>query len=170
MADDSDPLRDDESEKPEGEQEKRRLFERAIPEIVKRVVERAVETGIDKLSEGPENIRQFVGDMKLPKELLHYIYTQIDETKNGLYRVVAKEIRDVLEQTNMAEEITKVLTKLSFEIRTEIRFIPNEAAARKDEPGEAETRGGLPKPEVTSHVTVKDRSKDAGQGRRREEK
>jgi hypothetical protein len=108
--------------------------------------------------------------MKLPKELLHYIYTQIDETKNGLYRVVAKEIRDVLEQTNMAEEITKVLTKLSFEIRTEIRFIPNEAGVRKEDPGETEPRGGLPKPEVTSQVAVKDRSKDAGRDRRREEK
>ncbi len=60
MADDTEPLREDEGDKVEGEGEKKRLFERAIPEIFKRVVERAVESGIDKLSEGPENLRHFV--------------------------------------------------------------------------------------------------------------
>jgi hypothetical protein len=151
-----------------GEQEKRRLFERVVPEIFKRVVERAVETGASRLAEGPENLRNFVQEMKLPKEVLHYLYQQIDDTKNGLYRVVAKEIRDVLEQTQFADEITKVLTKLSFEIKTEIRFIPNDAGVKKgegeDEAGESGGAGRkLPKPEVRSEVSVKDRGKDVRQ-------
>jgi hypothetical protein len=62
-----------------------------------------------------------------------------------------------------------VLTKLSFEIKTEIRFIPNEAG-KKDDPQEGEPKAALPKPEVSSHVTVKDRSKEAGRDRRREDK
>jgi hypothetical protein len=101
--------------------------------------------------------------MKLPKEVLHYLYTQIDETKNGLYRVVAKEIRDVLEHTQFADEMTKVLTKLSFEIKTEIRFIPNDAAKSAEKDGEDEGEGGgrFPKPDISSHVSVKDRTKDA---------
>jgi hypothetical protein len=155
------PFREDAEgpERPEGDQERKRLFERAIPEILKRAVERAVETGASRLAEGPENLRNFVQEMKLPKEVLHYLYQQIDDTKNGLYRVVAKEIRDVLEQTQFADEITKVLTKLSFEIKTEIRFIPNDAVpGKKDD----DTEGGkLPRPEVVSQVSVKDRGKDA---------
>jgi hypothetical protein len=144
--------------------DKKRLFERAIPEIIKRVVERAVESGASRLAEGPENLRNFVQDLKLPKEVLHYLYQQIDDTKNGLYRVVAKEIRDVLEQTHFADELTKVLTKLSFEIKTEIRFIPNEAgkATKKDDEDAPQQESGskLPKPEVNAQVAVKDRSKD----------
>ena len=149
---------DDKPEAERGEQERKRLFERAF--------ERAVETGASRLAEGPENLRNFVQEMKLPKEVLHYLYTQIDDTKNGLYRVVAKEIRDVLEQTQFADEITKVLTKLSFEIKTEIRFIPNDAAASKKdkaEGDEAEAEPGktkLPKPEVKAEVSIKDRGKD----------
>jgi hypothetical protein len=146
-----------------GEQEKRRLFERVVPEIFKRVVERAVETGASRLAEGPENLRNFVQEMKLPKEVLHYLYQQIDDTKNGLYRVVAKEIRDVLEQTQFADEITKVLTKLSFEIKTEIRFIPNEAGMKKGDDDGGEGGGKLPKPEVRAEVSVKDRGKDVRQ-------
>ena len=159
----------DRPEAERGDQERKRLFERAIPEILKRAVERAVESGASRLAEGPENLRHLVQELKLPKEVLHYLYQQIDDTKNGLYRVVAKEIRDVLEQTQFADEITKVLTKLSFEIKTEIRFIPNDAAVRKTdsddgEPGEATRK--LPKPEVTAQVSVKDRGKDAKDSRR----
>jgi hypothetical protein len=175
MAEDEDhPLRDDAAEG-ERSEDRKTLFERAIPEILKRAVERAVESGANRLAEGPENLRNFVQDMKLPKEALHYLYTQIDETKNGLYRVVAKEIRDVLQQTHFADELTQVLTKLSFEIKTEIRFIPNDAAKRTgkgDEPAEGEEQGGggggmgLPKPEIVSQVSVKDRNKDARRDRR----
>jgi len=174
-------------EPPEGEKpetERRRTFDRAIPDLLKRAVERAVETGVGKLSEGPDTLRHFVGDMKLPKEVLNYLYQQIDDTKTGLYRVVAKEIRDVLEHTQFADELTKVLTKLSFEIKTEIRFVPNDARPAEkppaeepddaDEPEEgeaapAEGQKGLPKPSVSAQVTVKDRGKETRRERRRRE-
>jgi hypothetical protein len=139
-----------------------------------------VESGVGRLAEGPDSLRNFVGDLKLPKEVLHYLYQQIDDTKNGLYRVVAKEIRDVLEHTQFADELTKVLTKLSFEIKTEIRFVPNETrAAPKTTPPEEgeepveeeapETGRGLPKPEMSAQVTVKDRGKEARRERKRRE-
>jgi hypothetical protein len=162
--DDDLPLREDPPESEKADVDRRRLFERVLPEILKRVLERAVESGASRLAEGPENLRHFVQDMKLPKEVLHYLYTQIDDTKTGLYRVVAKEIRDVLEHTQFADEMTKVLTKLSFEIKTEIRFIPNDAAKGTEKDGDDEGEGGgtrLPKPDISSHVSVKDRTKDA---------
>ena len=137
---------------------KRRFAERVVPVIVKRLVERAVESGVEKLAEQPENLRNFISDLKLPKEVISDVYGQIDDTKNGLYRVVAKEIRDVLEQTQIADEIVKVLTKLSFEIKTEIRFVPNDAAP-SDPEGDAPGRGGSNvKPKVTSEVTMRDKS------------
>ncbi|MEO5728719.1 MAG: hypothetical protein ABI134_31555 [Byssovorax sp.] len=162
--DDDLPLREDPPESEKADGDRHRLFERVLPEILKRILERAVESGASRLAEGPENLRHFVQDMKLPKEVLHYLYTQIDDTKTGLYRVVAKEIRDVLEHTQFADEMTKVLTKLSFEIKTEIRFIPNDAAKSAEKDGEDEGEGGggrFPKPDISSHVSVKDRTKDA---------
>jgi len=109
----------------EPDREQRRL-ERLIPELVRRLL----EVGYEKLSEGPENVRNLVSDLKLPKEGLGVLFSQLDETKHGLYRAVAREVRDFLEQTNFAEELTKVLTTLSFEIKTEVRFIPNDARTR----------------------------------------
>lgn len=126
-------------ERDEKERERRRL-ERLLPEIIKRLI----ETGYEKISEGPENVRQFVSELKLPKEALSLILAQLDDTKNGLYRVVAREIRDFLEHSNLAEELSKALTTLSFEIRTEVRFVPNEAKLN-----------AAPRPDVRSKVTMK---------------
>jgi len=176
---------DDDADEPEH----RRLFERAVPEVIKRIIERALESGVEKLTEGPENLRHMLHDLKLPKEAMQYLYGQVDDTKKGLYRVVAKEIRDVLDHTNFAEEIAKVLTLLSFEINTQIRFVPNPVAdeeeaerdhagkARGDEAAEGERskaagggsgdssiapEGGLPRiprPKVVSKVVMKARDK-----------
>jgi len=146
-------ISDDEDED-EGEEEsfddedreavKRRFAERMLPELIKRVV----EAGVGKLSEQPENLRHFVHELKVPKDVANYLFVQIDETKNGLYRVVAREIRDFLEHTNIADEVTKALTKLSFEIRTEIRFVPNDSA-----------EGLFPKADVKSDVTMREEQK-----------
>lgn len=106
----------------EPDREQTRL-ERIIPEIIKRLL----EAGYEKLAEGPENVRNLVSELMLPKEAL---FSQLDESKNGLYRAVAREVRDFLEQTNFAEELAKALTTLSFEIRTEVRFIPNDSRMR----------------------------------------
>ena len=131
------------TERPPGERDERdqdrRRLERILPELIKRVL----EVGYGKLSEGPENVRQFVSELKLPKEVLALILAQLDETKNGLYRAVAKELRDFLENTNLGDELTKVLTTLSLEIKTEVRFVPNE------------TENMPPKPDVRSSVQVK---------------
>ena len=139
LLDEDEPLDDEEREAV-----RRRFAERLFPELIKRVV----DAGVGKLSEQPENLRHFVQELKVPKEIANYLFVQIDETKNGLYRVVAGEIRDFLEHTNVADEVTKALTKLSFEIRTEIRFVPNDSAERM-----------FPKPDVQSKVTVKEDKK-----------
>jgi len=110
------------SDRPDSDRDRRRL-ERLLPVLIKRIL----ETGLEKLAGAPENARNLVNDFKLPKEILSLLLAQLDETKNGLYRVVAKETRDFLEHTNFAEELARVLTTLSFEIKTEVRFIPNDS-------------------------------------------
>ena len=174
MIDDRDPpdheLDREDGEENRDEHEQRRLFERAVPEVVRRLLERALESGVEKLTEGPENVRNLLADFKLPKEALHYLYGQIDDTKKGLYRVVAKEIRDVLEHTKFSDEIADVLTKLSFEVNTQIRFVPNPQTTSSptddentdaDETEQEAENGatGIPRPRVVSKVTVKARDK-----------
>src|SRR5579862_6957581 len=129
------------SEKDPGD--RRRRLDSVIPELLKR----AVELGVEKAVEAPDNLKEFVGGMKLPREVANYLLSQVEETKNGLFRVVAKEVRDFLEQTNVGAEMEKILTSLQFEISTTIRFKPNDGGGA--EPGQK-----LPKPEVKAEVQM----------------
>jgi hypothetical protein len=174
--DDRDRDRDRErDEKHEGERTsrpseppgRRRRLEGVIPDLIKR----AVEIGVEKATEAPESIKHFVTDMKMPKEVATYILGQVEDTKNGVFRVVAKEMRDFLEHTNLAGEMQKMLTTLQFEINTTIRFQPNDGKPKADddaggeegaegEDGKEGKKGEdslLPKPEVKMDVFTRNR-------------
>jgi hypothetical protein len=56
-----------------------------LPEVVRK----ALEAGFERLSDGPENVRQRLGDLKLPKDALNGVLSQIDEGKTGIYRALA---------------------------------------------------------------------------------
>ncbi len=134
--------------------ERRRRLDSVIPELIKR----AVEIGVEKASEAPDNLKELVGGMKLPREAAHYLLSQVEETKNGLFRVVAKEIRDFLDQTNLSSEMQKMLTTVQFEINTTIRFKPNEGQKDDKSPADGQNEGSeqkMPKPEVRSEVHVR---------------
>ncbi len=135
---------------PEDDLHGRKLVERVLRDAIKRVV----ETGVEKIAEGPENLRNLVADLKLPKEIASYLLSQIDETKNGLYRVVAKEIRGFLQQNNLGDELAKALAHLSIEIKTEIRFVPSDSGG-----------GKVGHPDVRASVQVKSDRPTSGSGK-----
>lgn len=119
-----------ESEAPDaaGQREgRRKRLERILPEILKRAIEKGLETGIGTLTNSRDALQGVVGKVELPKEVAGYVLSQVDETKNAMVRVVAREVREFLEAADLAKELQRALTSLSFEIRTEIRFIPNDA-------------------------------------------
>lgn len=131
------------SEKDPGD--RRRRLDSVIPELIKR----AVEIGVEKAVEAPDNFKELVGGMKLPRDAAHYVLAQIEETKNGLFRVVAKEVREFLEQTNVSHELRKMLTTVQFEISTTIRFRP------ADHPSSGPGHVAGPKPDVKTDVQIR---------------
>jgi hypothetical protein len=122
---------------------------RRLDTVLSDLIKRAVEIGVEKAVEAPDNLKEFVGAMKPPREVAHYLLAQIDETKAGLLRVVAKEMREFLEHTNLASEMQKLLTTVQFEISTTVRFKPGDSSAQDGD------QSSLPKPEVTTDVHVK---------------
>src|SRR5438067_363231 len=86
------PPEEDRHARPSEPPGRRRRLEGVIPELLKR----AIEVGYEKATDMPEQLRH------LPKEAASYIFSQVEETKNGVLRVVAKEVRDFLEHTNLA--------------------------------------------------------------------
>ena len=94
-----------------------------------------------------ETIRRLVSEFNLPREVATYLLVQASSSKDEVLRIVGQEVRRFLETVNLSGELQKLLTSLSFEIKTEIRFIPNDAAV---------------KPDVKNKVTVKRSREDGG--------
>lgn len=101
-------------------------FEGLLRDSFKKAVERGLEVGLGTLKSADHVVRNVADEVKLPKEISNYLFTQIDETKNVLIKAVAGEVRSFLDSTDLATELQRALTALAFEVRMEIRFIPNE--------------------------------------------
>lgn len=99
----------------------RASLERLIPELVRR----GVEAGRGTLHR-TENLRAVLGDTRMPRELAGYIAGQLDEARSGVVRGVSSEVRRFLRDADLGHELAKVLTSLSFEIKAQVRFVPNE--------------------------------------------
>lgn len=116
----------------------RERLEHMIPELVKKTF----SAGMGAVFQTEEGIRRLARE-NLP-EVAGYIASSADGAKDKVFEVIARETREFLGNLNLTEEIAKILTTLSFEIKTEVRFIPND-----------ERLGAAPKPEVRSKVRVR---------------
>jgi hypothetical protein len=96
-------------------------LEGLLPDLVKRTF----YAGLGAVFTTEEGIRKIANEFSLPKDVASYLINSAQTTKDELFRIVAKEMRDFLENLNIGNEVAKLLTTLSFEIKTEIRFIPN---------------------------------------------
>jgi hypothetical protein len=127
----------------------RQKLETFVPELVKR----AFTAGLGAVFTTEEGLRRMAKDISLPKDVAGYLVNTASSTKDELLRVMAREVREFLQNVNLSEEIAKMLTTLSFEVKTEIRFIPN-----------AEKYGGV-EPDVKANVRIK--RNEGGRLRRR---
>jgi hypothetical protein len=122
----------------ERDDRERSRLERIVSDLVKKLV----DVGVEKLAEGPENLRQLLSELKLPKEAVVLLLAQLDETKRDIAGVLARELREFLERASLADELNKLLSGLTLEVKTQIRFVPNAIPT------------GRPRPEVTTKVGV----------------
>lgn len=98
---------------------------RGPTEGLSELLKRLVEAGAKNLSAEP--MRQLLSEMKLPKDaLLHllsqHLLLQLEETKQNVYRLVSRELKDLLERTNVADEIANALTRLQMDVTMQVRF------------------------------------------------
>jgi len=124
MPDQHDPKHDPEREgtdSPPADHDDESLLEKMVPEGFKRRIEAGVES---VLKDG--RLKSLMGEFKLPKEIAAHMVSQVDETKQAAVGIIARETRLFLEKTNLSEELVKMASKISLEVTTQVRFIPND--------------------------------------------
>jgi hypothetical protein len=107
----------------------RQRLEHLVPELVKKTF----SAGMGAVFSTEEGIRKIAREVSLP-DVVGYAASTADSAKDKVFEIVARETREFLSNLNLTEEIAKILTTLSFEIKTEIRFIPNSERLMGSEP------------------------------------
>ncbi len=105
----------------------RSVLDAVMPDLVKRIV----AAGGEALSE--ESMRTLIEEAVLRKAGDGEGAEPLPESKGlrgEFQRVLSREIQKFLGGVDLSGEIQKILTSLTFEVRTEIRFVPNEDQVR----------------------------------------
>ncbi len=101
------------------------------PRRMSDTVRKALAQGFRAARSSEEKLRGMVSEA-MPKEVVTYLKGAIDSGRDELVRIVGNQTRKFLEGIDVGGEVSKILTSLSFEIRTEIRFIPNDQKVKPD--------------------------------------
>ncbi len=133
-----DPLDDD--EQPPYGREGRAGF---MPEFVRKVA----VAGLGAIFMTEEGIRNLAGQLKLPKEVLGFILSQAEKTKDELGRVLAEEVRRFLQSEKLREEFVKLMSGMTLEVDAKIRLVPSEEGRKEGSP-EPEEGAEAPAPKV----------------------
>ena len=94
--------------------------------LVAEVLRKAIHVGNEVVDSTEEQVRKLLNDVHIPKEVGDKVASKLDEFKGEMFRVVKQEVHEFLDKVDLGAEMQKLLTSLSFEIVTEVRFIPNE--------------------------------------------
>lgn len=100
--------------------------------VVAELFRKAVKKGGEAASNTEESVRKLLSDLPLPNEVIERVVDRFDDYKADAMRLIKEEFRAFLDRIDIGYELQKMLTSLSFEITTEIRFIPNEKGIRPD--------------------------------------
>ena len=102
---------------------------------------KAIGAGIRGVLNNDDGLRKAVKDA-VPTEVLGYVMRQVDSAKDEVVKIVGNQTRKFLENLDLGNEIQKVLTSVSLEFRTELRFIPNDKAVKPEARVQMKVKGG----------------------------
>ena len=124
----------------------RQRLEHLVPELVKKTI----TAGMGAVFSTEEGIRKIAREVNIPG-VAGYLSSSADGAKDKVFEIIARETREFLSNMNFTEEVAKILTTLSLEVKTEIRFIPN-----------SERLGGA-QPDVKASVRIKRAGSEDGE-------
>jgi hypothetical protein len=99
-----------------------------VPEFVRKVA----VAGLGAIFMTEEGIRSLAGQLKLPKEVLGFILSQAEKTKDEVGRVLTDELRRFLQSEKLREEFLKLLSGMTLDVRAQIRLVPADEEKKKE--------------------------------------
>jgi hypothetical protein len=108
-----------------------------VPEFVRKVA----VAGLGAIFMTEEGIRSLASQLKLPKEVLGYILSQAEKTKDEVGRVLTEELRRFLQSEKLREEFVKLMSGMTLDVRAQIRLVPADEKEKEKKEGHHHEEG-----------------------------
>lgn len=96
------------------------------------VLKKVVNTGIGAAFMTEEAIKERLGDLSLPKDMVNGLIQNAKGTRDEFISAVKKELKDLLGNVDVSEEIQKVVENYDIEVKATFKFKPkNDDALKK---------------------------------------
>jgi hypothetical protein len=102
------------------------IFRKAIDMLIPDVLKKALVLGVSGEFFSEETIRKMLSEIQMPSDLVQYIIQQTSKSKNELIRIIAEEIRNIIVQAQIGEQIKKFIKGFKINIKLEVSFDPRE--------------------------------------------
>jgi len=89
------------------------------------VVRKAMVAGLGAVFMTEDGIRALVKDLKLPKDVMGYVMGHAEKSKADLSRIVSEEARRFFQSDALRNEIVRLLSEMTIEVKAEIRLKPD---------------------------------------------
>ena len=106
------------SDKKDEQSRWRSKIEGAVPDIVKRTL----SVGVSGFLLSEDGIKGLVSDLKLPKDVVTFLLAQSEKTRQEIARIFAEEVREYLENNDVAEIARDFVEDMNVEITTTVKF------------------------------------------------
>ncbi len=95
-------------------------------------VKKVFTAGVSAAFMTEESLRNYVSELKLPKEAMNLLLQSATKSKEEIQNRVTKEIVGIIEKIDFVKEASKFAETHKFKITAEIDIIKKEAQEKKD--------------------------------------
>ncbi len=92
-------------------------------------MKKALATGLSVAFLTEEGIRNFLGDMRLPKETVSALIAQAEKARKDLGRVASDEVKSYLSKLDATQLLRKALVGLKIDVEAKIRISDDDSSS-----------------------------------------
>lgn len=92
--------------------------------IIGDTVKKLFTVGVSAAFMTEESVRNYLADLKLPKEILKVVLDGAQKSKDEIVSRVSQEMVKMVDKLDIPKELTKFAQTHKFKISAEVQFIP----------------------------------------------
>lgn len=107
--------------------------ERERNSVVGETLKKVFSAGVSAAFMTEESVRQYLGDLKLPKEILSVVLQGANKSKEEITNRVSNEIIKIVQKIDWVKEAGRFVENHKFRITAEIEVLKRQGKAESDE-------------------------------------